>query len=134
MRSMNPPEENRPPVYAIRFAGDVPMEIQQEYERLAEISGTEIADDWQDKLMAAVRSLATYPERCALAAEDEHFQHIHPGLSLRILIYRRTRSGPAWRILMTVHEANALDPPIVYIRHIWHGARAPITFWPLENE
>ena len=134
MKRENSPEENEALVYAVRFAEHVPVEIQQEYERLVEINGKEIADDWEDNLMAAIRTLATYPERCALAAEDEYFQHIHPGLSLRVLIYRRTRNGPAWRILMTVHEADALDPPIVYIRHIWHGARAPITFWPSENE
>ncbi len=125
--------DDQPLVYAVRFAEATQDEIDQEYERLAGISGLSIADEWRNGLLEAIRSLATYPERCLIATENQPFQRVRPSDSLRVLIYRRTRSGPAWRILFSVHKSDSLDPPIVRVRHIWHGARAPITFWPDEN-
>ncbi|MDQ2799143.1 MAG: type II toxin-antitoxin system RelE/ParE family toxin [Armatimonadota bacterium] len=134
MRITNQSEEDEPPFYAVRFAEAARDEIDQEYVRLVGISGIDVADDWQSRLLEAIRSLATYPERCVLAPEDQQFQRVRPGIQLRVLIYWRTRSGPAWRILFSVQEANILDPPTVRVRHIWHSARAPITFWPAEDE
>lgn len=134
MRTPDHSEEDGPLVHAVRFTEAVQEEIDQEYARLTGISGVAVAADWDHRLLESVRSLATYPERCVVATEDQHFQRVRPGPPLRVLVYRRIRSGPAWRILFTVHESDENDPPTVRMRHIWHGARSPINFWPSENE
>ncbi len=134
MRGSNQSEEDGPPVYAVRFAEAVQDEIDQEYARLAGISDVDVAESWDRGLLEAIRSLATYPKRCAIAPEDQYFQRVRPGTPLRVLIYRRTRTGPAWRILFSVNEADSLDPRTVRVRHVWHGARSPITEWPAEDE
>lgn len=120
--------------YAIRFTEAVQGEIDAEYVRLADISGVDIADDWENRLLEAIRGLATYPERRAKATENELFQRVQPNAVLRVLTYRRSRSSPTWRILFSVHEADTLDPPKVLVRHLWHSARAPMTSWPSEDE
>lgn len=95
MRDPDQADEDGPPVYAVRFAEALQDEIDQEYARLAGISGMDVAESWDRGLLEAIRSLATYPERCAVATEDQHFQRARPGPPLRVLIYRRTRSSPA---------------------------------------
>lgn len=134
MKKAEQPDKNEPTTHALRFAEAVQGEIDAEYVRLAGISGVDIADDWESRLLEAIRGLATYPERRAKATEDEQFQRVHPGTILRVLTYRRSRSSSTWRILFSVHEADALDPPKVLVRHIWHAARGPLDSWPAEDE
>ena len=133
MRNTDQPDEDSPAVHSIRFAEAVQVEIDAEYVRLADTSGVDVADDWENRLLETIRGLATYPERRAKATEDEQFQRVHPGSPLRVLTYRRGRSSPTWRILFSVHEADTLDPPKVLVRHIWHGARGPIASWSDED-
>lgn len=59
-----------PRTYAVRLAEAAGYEIQDERQRLTGISGPEVGDDWRGGVMEAIRSLATYPERCIVAAED----------------------------------------------------------------
>ena len=134
MRNTDQPDANEPPQYAVRFVETAQEEIDQEYVRLAGIRGVDVAEEWEAGLLAAVRTLATYPERWKLADENEQFQQVRPGLPLFVMLYRRTRTSPAWRILFTIHEADANDQPTLRVRHIRHGARAPMTFWPPEDE
>ena len=122
------------PQYAVRFVEAAQEDIDREYVRLAGISGVDIADDWETKLLAAVRKLATYPERWKSADENEQFQQVQPDLSLYVMLFRRTRTSPTWRILFTVHEADQNDPPTLRIRMLRHGAQAPLTRWPDEDE
>ena len=69
-----------------------------------------------------------------MAQEDTVFQRASPGDTFYALLYRRTRTGPAWRILFSVHETDENDPPTVHIQMLRHGAQAPLTHWPDEDE
>lgn len=121
----------QPRVYAVRLSEDAGDEIEEEQARLEDVSGPDVADDWQQGLSDAIRSLATYPERCVVAPENVRFA----GTVVRQLLYRRKR-GPIWRILFTVHEADANDPPTVRVHHVRHGARPPMTQmdWPPDRD
>ncbi len=121
-------------VYAVRLTNAARREISQEKDRLTNLSDLAIAQDWQAGVLDAVRGLATYPERCVIASENDLFQRVSPDDVLRLLLYRRRRSSPAWRILFSVHEADDNDPPTVRVHHIRHTAQASITFWPAEDE
>ena len=83
--------------------------------------------------MEAIASLATYPKRCSEADESGPFQRVSPGEMLYVLLFRHKR-GATWRILFTVDEASENDPPTVHLQMLRHGAEAPMTFWPAEDE
>lgn len=117
------------PVYAVRLAVAAGRELKQEHSRLAGTSGSATADSWRTGLMGKIRSLATLPERCNTAPENDHFADD----VIYQLLYRHKR-GPTWRILFTVHEADENDPPTVKVHHIRHGAQAMMTSWPDEDD
>ncbi|MGI4788382.1 MAG: hypothetical protein ACRYFS_05975 [Janthinobacterium lividum] len=121
-------------VYAIRLTHPARQQIEQEYDRQNQITRLEIADEWRDGLSDAIRGLATYPKRRNVSLEDELFQKFSPGDILYVIPYRRTRTGPTWRILFSVHEADKNDPPTVRVQMLRHGAQAPLTHWPEEDE
>lgn len=121
--------EDEPLVYAIRLTMEARLELDEEHNRLAELTNLQRADEWRNGLLEAIRTLATLPDRCVIAPEDELFKAV-----VRQLLYRRKR-GPIWRILFSVYEANDNDPPIIRVHHIRHGAQASMTEWPAdENE
>ncbi len=126
---MAAPRDGEPRTYAVRLALSAGRELVEEHDRLTNVSSPNAAEDWRNGLLDSVRSLATLPERCVVAPEDKHFSN---GI-VRQLLYRRKR-GPTWRILFTVHEADENDPPTVQVHHIRHGALAPMTEWPSEDE
>ncbi|MDQ2799241.1 MAG: type II toxin-antitoxin system RelE/ParE family toxin [Armatimonadota bacterium] len=121
---------NGPSVYAVRLSVLARRQIDEERGRLTLTAGLTTARAWQDGLLAAITSLATYPEGCSLAPENR----LLSSMVLRHLIYRRTRSGPAWRIIFSVEEANKNDPATVRIQHVRHGAQASLTEWPSDDE
>lgn len=125
--------EEGPPVYSVRLSEPAAVQIEVEHARQREDFGPDAADAWEDALMDAIGSLATFPQRCAVAPENHLFQRVSLGEALRLFIYRRTRSGPVWRVLFSVREATA-DPPTVWVQHIRHGARAPMMEWPTGEE
>jgi plasmid stabilization system protein ParE len=69
---------------------------------------------WFLALEDAIASLATFPERCALAAETAHFP-----FEVRQLLYGRKTHG--YRILFTI------DGDVVNVLHIRHGRRKPLS-------
>lgn len=119
-------------IYAIRLVGNVARTIAAEYERQEIQSGPSHADRWRDSLLNALQSLATLPERCAVADEDRLYRPAKSGPALRQLLHPRRR-GQAWRILFTVHDADADDPPTVRVHHIRHSAQQPLAAWPPED-
>ena|SRR3990172_3914933 len=68
------------------------------------------ADRWLDKLLKAIDTLKTHPERCALAPENDAFDE-----TIRQLLYGKKRG--TYRILFTVKEG------VVDVLHIRHAAR-----------
>ena len=121
-----PDGDETPRVYAVRLAPGVAAWITAQGRRIAGEADPPAADAWEQGLLDAIASLATFPERCAVAAEDALF----PSGTLRLLLYRRTRRGAAWRVLFTVREADADDPPTVRVHLIRHAAQAPLAEWP----
>lgn len=117
-------------VYAVRTSERAASQIEAEQDRLQELAGDAVAESWAEGMADAIASLATLPERCSIAVENDLFPHG----TLRQLIYRRRRSGPAWRLLFSVHEADENDPPTVRVHRIQHGAQEPLTEWPTEDE
>jgi len=65
-------------------------------------------------LEKAIASLATFPERCPLAPENEAFP-----FETRHLLYGRRPH--IYRVIFKVESDT------VYILHIWHGRRQPVT-------
>lgn len=71
----------------------------------------ENAENWLSCLLDAIDSLASFPQRCALAPENEFHDH-----EVRHLLL-----FGEYRILFSTVESNVL------ILHIRHGARQPLT-------
>jgi plasmid stabilization system protein ParE len=69
---------------------------------------------WFLRLDEAIKSLAEFPRRCTLAPEDNLFS-----FEVRELLYGQ--KPHVYRILFTVEEN------IVYVLHIRHGRRLPLT-------
>jgi plasmid stabilization system protein ParE len=112
--------------YAVRFRPRALRDLDIESVRLAEIEGDVIALNWIDKIQEAVVSLATWLRRFALAPEEELIER-----RVRVMLFRRTPGGPAWRVFYTVEDADE-DGFVVCVRHIRHGA-SPLTEHDLQE-
>ncbi|HLL48217.1 MAG TPA: type II toxin-antitoxin system RelE/ParE family toxin [Longimicrobiaceae bacterium] len=71
------------------------------------------AEAWLDGLLAAIETLSTMPERCALAPENDAFAE-----EIRQLLYR------SHRVLFTVRGAEV---HILHIRHVAQDRLRPET-------
>ncbi len=87
----------------------------------AETANEEIARAWRQGLDAEVAKLAQFPGSWPVAEEDKLFRE-----SVRRMLYRRTPSGPAYRVLFVLRE-NPDDAPTVVIIHVRHAAQKPMT-------
>ena len=126
-------EDAEPTVYAVRPSERVAAQIEAEVRRQREQRGLAAANTWAEAFLNAIGLLATYPKRCLEADENGPFQRVSPGETLYVLLFRHKR-GAIWRILFTVDEAGENDPPTVHLQMLRHGAEAPMTFWPAEDE
>ena len=106
--------------YAVRVHPRAQRDMDAEGVRLAEIQGDQVALDWLLELGTAIGKLATMPRRFALAPEEELVEH-----SVRVLLFRRSTRGAAWRVFFTVEE-DTPDGRVVRVRHIRH-ASSPLT-------
>ncbi len=109
------------PIWAIRFNRRARSDIAAAWRHFAGTAGEETADTWQQGLDAEIAKLAQFPASRPLAEEDKLFRE-----SVRRMLYRRTPSGPAYRVLFVLRE-NPDDAPTVTIIHIRHDAQKPIT-------
>jgi plasmid stabilization system protein ParE len=69
---------------------------------------------WFQGLEKAIASLSAFPGRCGLAPENQAFP-----FELRQLLYGRRPH--VYRVIFKVESET------VYILHIWHGRRKPIS-------
>jgi plasmid stabilization system protein ParE len=114
--------------YSVRLTERAIREFQIEVVRLSEIAGDTIALDWDTKMKQAITSLSTFPRIHALAREEEVLEQ-----GVRVLLFRRTPSGPAWRVFYTIEEPPiGLDGFVVRVRHIRHGA-SPLTAFDAKD-
>ena len=118
-------DAEEPMVYAVRPSCLAADQIEAEHQRLQQRSGFDAADVWEDAVMDAIASLATLPERCPAAPENDLFQRVKPGQTLRALIHKQTRGSTAWRILFRILSPNISDPPTVRVLRVLHGSQAP---------
>ena len=115
--------------YAVRASEKFAVQSEAAYDRL-ERADYDAAEEWRVGLQSAKASLATLPYRCAVAAENSIYQKKHPGVPLRVFLYRRGRN--AWRLLLTGHEATAEDTAYVMLQQLLHSAQKPLTRWQDE--
>jgi plasmid stabilization system protein ParE len=76
---------------------------------------------WYRGLSEAIESLATSPQRCALAPENEFFEP-----EIRQLLFGRRRG--VYRILFTIRG------DVVSVLSVLHGARQTARYLPVEDE
>lgn len=107
--------------YAIRFRRYARADAQEAMVRLAERVNSDYALAWYAGLHHAVATLATFPKRGSIADERRLFRD-----EVRVLPYRHTPGSAVYQIFYTVVEAEE-DSPYVYILHVRHGARKPMT-------
>ena len=119
------------PVYAIRVSGNFAAQSDAATDWLLENANLSIAEDWFAGLQKAEASLATLPQRCAVAAENRLYQKKHPGPPLRVFLYRHGRN--IWQILFTIQEAEGGDQAYVKLHQLRSAAQKPLTKWPEER-
>ena len=107
--------------YAIRFRRRALTDIQEAMVRLSEVVNPDHAIAWYSGLQDTLATLATLPERCPIAGEKRFFRD-----EVRVHPYRYSPGGATYRIFFTIVEADE-DAPSVYILHVRHGARKPMT-------
>lgn len=118
--SSPPDADDAFPAHALRFSRRALADIDAAHARFVEMVDQEVADDWKDGLLDAIARLATTPGR-QIIPEARRFQQ-----EVRQIIYRRSGSRVAYRVLFTV-QASSPDGPIVHIVTVRHGAARPIT-------
>ena len=107
--------------YAIRILPRAERDIDAHTVRMAELSGPDIARAWYEGLIDAAATLSQNPRRHVVISESRRFWR-----EVRQLLYRRTPSGPAWRVLFVIDEGKD-DAPTVSLLHVRHGAQRPIS-------
>lgn len=121
---------SEPTIYAIRVSEQARRQINLEMVRIYDDMGDAAAIVWGNGIDQALAGLATLPERCAIAPENDLYRKG----TLRQFLYRRRRGGPSWRILFSVREADENDPATVRVHQVRHGAQAPLTKWPSDED
>ena len=117
-------------IWAVRFTKRARADMEAAEDRLAELVGEDKAEAWATGLEDEAGKLAQFPTIWQIAEEDKLFKE-----SIRRMLYRRTRSGPAYRVLFVLRE-NPDDAPTVAVLHVRHSAQAPMTqqeAWEIEN-
>lgn len=107
--------------YALRVRRRALLDMQEALVRLAELVDDEYAVAWFSTLEDTLAKVATFPRRWPVAEENHLFRQ-----EVRALPYRYGSRTPAYRILFTIAE-DEYDAPTVYILHVRHGARRPIS-------
>ena len=114
-------DEEQPQIWAIRQTIRADTDILAASVYIAENAGVETARTWMSGLKAQIAKLAQLPTRWPVAEEDKLFRE-----SVRRMLYRRTASGPAYRVLFVLRE-NPDDAPTVTVIHVRHAAQKPMT-------
>ena len=96
--------------YIVEVTESAEVELDTAYRWLHDQYSPEYAARWREGLLAAVGTLETFPERCALAPEGRTLRR-----RIRQLLYGK-RHG-AYRLLFEIRDRT------VYVLHIRHAAR-----------
>jgi plasmid stabilization system protein ParE len=107
--------------FAVRILPVAVDEIDAAATYVASHTDVEHGELWREGLRAQIKLLATSPRQFALISEARIFRR-----EVRHVLYRRTPSSTAYRILFTITDAGE-DGPVVTVFHVRHAARRPIT-------
>ncbi len=119
--SDNAPRDDDAPRWAIRLTARAHADIEAAWQHFADTADQEHADLWREGLESALATLAIFPSRLPVAPEHDFFPEI-----VRVLLYRRTRSGPAYRALFVLRDSIE-DGPIVGVLRVRHASATPMT-------
>ena len=109
-------------IYAIRYRRQAQADVEEILVSLAERIDYDHAAAWYLGFQNALASLGTLPKRLPIADEIRFFQN-----EVRVFLFRQTPRGASFRIFYTVIESEE-DVPYVYILHVRHGSRKPVTW------
>lgn len=96
-------------MYNVEITAEAEKDLQAAFSHIAEGS-IERAEKWRRGLYEKADALATFPHRCGIASEATAV-----GCEIRELLYGN------YRLLFAIQENS------IYITHIRHGARKPLT-------
>jgi plasmid stabilization system protein ParE len=114
-------QEPPPVVYALRIGARAERDVIEATVRFSELSGDEVAREWQRGLFVVLAALADNPRRFPVAPESSRFSE-----EARQYVYRRTGSSVAYRLLYFVQDTGT-DGPTVTLIHVRHGSARPIS-------
>jgi len=114
-------DTEQPTIWAIRFTNRARADVLAAEDYFVERADAEIAQAWSAGLVEETAKLARYPTIWPLAEEDRLFKQ-----TVHRMLYRRTRTGPAYRVLFVLRQSPD-DAPTVGIIHVRHAAQAPMT-------
>lgn len=120
----------QPIIWAIRFTNRARADILAAEDYFVGKATDEIAKAWSAGLIAEAAKLARHPTIWPIAEEDKLFRQ-----TVHRMLYCRTRTGPAYRVLFVLRRSPD-DAPTVGIIHIRHAARASMTqqeAWEIES-
>ena len=98
--------------YQVEILPQALSEIENAFRWIADNISSTTAERWYEDLLEAIRSLESFPNRCAVAPEAQEFQQ-----EIRQLWIGKIKN---YRALFTV-EANQ-----VFILHVRHSSRAAL--------
>jgi plasmid stabilization system protein ParE len=107
--------------YALRITPQMEQDVRMAFERFIEMSGIDVAQAWRSRLTEQIASLSTNPTRFPLVTEHRHFHR-----EVRHLVFRRSLSSVAYRVLFWVNEGGD-DAPTVVVFHLRHAAAKPLS-------
>lgn len=115
--------ESDQPVYVLRYTSDFFADLRKGWEHFRLFASEEIADEWQGSLIRAVIGILENPFAHPLAAEYEYFRK-----PMRRLLYRRTPSSVAYRVLFFVdvpapQADGTMATPVVIVAALHASAR-----------
>ena len=112
---------DQPLIWAIRYTRRAKADSLAALEYFTDREGVELGRAWKKGFDFEVAKLAQLPTRWPLAEEDKLFRE-----QVRRMLYRRTPSSPAYRVLFVLRERPD-DAPTVTIIHVRHSAQKPMT-------
>jgi plasmid stabilization system protein ParE len=106
--------------YQVEILPQALGDIELAYRWMADVLGAPAAEDWYDELMAAVQSLALFPNRCPIAPEAVEFE-----VSLRQLLVGKAKR---YRVMFVVEQGT------VFVLYVRHTSRAWLTDEVTEDD
>lgn len=106
--------------YAVRLRRYAQADVDEAFISLADAIDVDYATAWLSGLRGTLAKLATFPKRWLVVKTGRFRQEV------RVVPYRYNPGGVTYLVHFLISEAED-DAPTVYILHVRHGARKPIS-------